>query len=100
MAKRPGEPGMNVLLLGVAAFLLLNLAAGLWRVMRGPTAADRMLAAQLFGTTAVAVLLLLAEGMAEAALRDIALVFAMLAAVAAVAFVRRVWSPGDDRDAA
>jgi hypothetical protein len=34
--------------------------------MRGPTAADRMLAAQLFGTTAVAVLLLLAEGMGEA----------------------------------
>lgn len=90
---------MNVLLLGVAAFLLLNLAAGLWRVMRGPTAADRMLAAQLFGTTAVAVLLLLAEGMAEPALRDIALVFALLAAVAAVAFVRRVWGPGDDRDA-
>jgi len=90
---------MNTLLLGVAAFLLFNLAAGLWRVMRGPTAADRMLAAQLFGTTAVAVLLLLAEGMQEAALRDIALVFALLAAVAAVAFVRRVWSPGARRDA-
>ncbi len=90
---------MNVLLLGVATFLLFNLAAGLWRVMRGPTAADRMLAAQLFGTTAVAVLLLLAEGMREAALRDIALVFALLAAVAAVAFVRRVWSPGAEHDA-
>ena len=85
---------MSVLLLGIAAFLVLNLAAGLWRVMRGPTAADRMLAAQLFGTTAVAVLLLLAEAMGEAALRDIALVFALLAAVAAVAFVQRVWSRG------
>ena len=87
---------MSVLLLGIASFLLLNLAAGLWRVMRGPTAADRMLAAQLFGTTAVAVLLLLAEGMGDAALRDIALVFALLAAVAAVAFVQRVWSRGGD----
>ncbi|NHA16168.1 monovalent cation/H+ antiporter complex subunit F [Thioalkalivibrio sp. XN279] len=85
---------MNELLLGVGAFLLLNLAAGLWRVMRGPTAADRMIAAQLFGTTAVAVLLLLAEGMAQPALRDVALVFALLAAVAAVAFVQRVWSRG------
>jgi multicomponent Na+:H+ antiporter subunit F len=85
---------MSLLSLGIASFLLLNLAAGLWRVMRGPTAADRMLAAQLFGTTAVAVLLLLAEGMGEAALRDIALVFALLAAVAAVAFVQRVWSRG------
>lgn len=87
---------MSMLLTGVAAFLLLNLAAGLWRVMRGPTAADRMLAAQLFGTTAVAVLLLLAEAMAEPSFRDIALVFALLAAVAAVAFVQRVWSRGGD----
>lgn len=87
---------MNALLLSVAVFLLLNLAAGMWRVMRGPTAADRMLAAQLFGTTAVAVLLLLAEAMSEPALRDIALVFALLAAVAAVAFVQRIWSRGGD----
>jgi multicomponent Na+:H+ antiporter subunit F len=86
---------MTALFVGVAGFLLLNLAAGMWRVVRGPTAADRMLAAQLFGTTAVAVLLL-AEGMAEASLRDIALVFALLAAVAAVAFVQRVWSRGGD----
>lgn len=87
---------MSTLFLGIAAFLLLNLAAGLWRVMRGPTAADRMLAAQLFGTTAVAVLLLLAEGMGDPSLRDIALVFAPLAAVAAVAFVQRVWSRGGE----
>jgi multicomponent Na+:H+ antiporter subunit F len=87
---------MSLLLFGIASFLLLNLAAGLWRVTRGPTAADRMLAAQLFGTTAVAILLLLAEGTGEPALRDIALVFALLAAVAAVAFVQRVWSRGGD----
>ncbi len=31
----------------LALFLLLNLGAGMWRVLRGPTAADRMLAAQL-----------------------------------------------------
>jgi multicomponent Na+:H+ antiporter subunit F len=85
---------VSAFFIGVATFLLLNLAAGLWRVMRGPTSADRMLAAQLFGTTAVATLLLLAEGMGEPALRDIALVFALLAAVAAVAFVQRVWSRG------
>ena len=89
---------MSALLVGIAAFLLLNLAAGLWRVMRGPTAADRMLAAQLFGTTAVAVLLRLAEGMGQPALRDVALVFGLLAAVAAVAFVQRVWSRGGGND--
>jgi multicomponent Na+:H+ antiporter subunit F len=51
---------------------LLNLSAGMWRVLRGPTAADRMLAAQLFGTNnAVAILLLLAEVTDSAALRDV-----------------------------
>jgi len=83
----------------LALFLLLNLGAGMWRVLRGPTAADRMMAAQLFGTTAVAILLLLAEAAGSAALRDVALVFALLATVAAVAFVRRAWlNPEDEND--
>jgi len=83
----------------VALFLLLNLGAGMWRVLRGPTAADRMLAAQLFGTTAGAVLLLLAQATEKSALRDVALVFALLAAITAVAFVRRAWTAEDrDRD--
>ena len=77
-------------------FLLLNLGAGMWRVLRGPSAADRMLAAQLFGTTAVAILLLLAEATGSAALRDVALVFALLATVTAVAFVRRAWQDPED----
>jgi multicomponent Na+:H+ antiporter subunit F len=79
----------------LALFLLLNLAAGLVRVARGPTAADRMIAAQLFGTTGVAVVLLLAHIERAPALRDIALIFALLAVVVAVAFVKRGWSePG------
>lgn len=82
---------MNTFLVGVAFFLLLNVAAGLWRVVLGPTPADRMLAAQLFGTTGVAVMLLLAEATAAPGLRDVALVFALLAVVVAVAFVRRGW---------
>ena len=82
---------MQTLFLALALFLLLNLGAGMWRVLRGPTAADRMLAAQLFGTTAVAVLLLLAQATGNPALRDVALVFALLAAVTAVAFVQRAW---------
>jgi multicomponent Na+:H+ antiporter subunit F len=88
---------MRAFYLALALFLLLNLGAGMWRVLRGPTAADRMLAAQLFGTTAVAVLLLLAQATASAALRDVALVLALLAAVTAVAFVRRAW-PAQESD--
>jgi len=82
---------MQTLFLILALFLMLNLVAGMWRIFRGPTAADRMLAAQLFGTTAVATLLLLAQAYDNAALRDVALVFALLAAVTAVTFVRLAW---------
>ena len=90
---------MQGLYAALALFLLLNLCAGMWRVLRGPAAADRMLAAQLFGTTAVAILLLFAEAADRAALRDVALVFALLAAVTAVAFVRRAWlDPEDGND--
>lgn len=89
---------MNELFLWVALFLLLNIFAGLARVLRGPTRADRMLAAQLFGTTGVAILLLLAAGLAQPALRDVALVFALLGALATIAFVQRAWISSTDRD--
>jgi multicomponent Na+:H+ antiporter subunit F len=81
---------MEILYNALILFLLLTLVAGLWRIRRGPTAADRMLAAQLFGTTATAILLLLAEVSGEPALRDVALVLALLAAITVTAFTRRV----------
>jgi len=88
---------METLYLALALFLLLNLGAGMWRVLRGPTVADRMLAAQLFGTTSVAVLLLLSQATNQPALRDTALVFALLAAVTAVTFIRRTWPDRSDQ---
>jgi multicomponent Na+:H+ antiporter subunit F len=78
---------MSTLLTAAALFLLLNLAAGMLRVLRGPTRADRMLAALLFGSTTVALLLILAELQGEPALRDVALLFVLLAAIISVAFV-------------
>ncbi|MCZ7641084.1 MAG: monovalent cation/H+ antiporter complex subunit F [Verrucomicrobia bacterium] len=80
---------MSGFALGAAVLLLLTLVAGMVRVVRGPTAADRMLAAQLFGTTGVAVLLLLVLAGGGSVLLDVALVFALLAAVVGVAFARR-----------
>jgi len=80
----------------LACFVLLNVLAGLVRVLRGPTVPDRMLAAQLFGTGGVAILILLANGMDMPALLDVALVFALLAAVSAVAFVVRFWTSSSD----
>lgn len=73
-----------------AAAVLVTIALGLLRVERGPTLGDRMLAAQLMGTGAVAVLLLLARAADLPALFDVALVLALLASVASAVFVRRI----------
>jgi multicomponent Na+:H+ antiporter subunit F len=78
---------MEWLLPGAVVFLLLNLASGLVRVARGPSSADRMLAALLFGSTTVAILLLLAQWTGQPALRDVALLFMLLATILSVAFV-------------
>ena len=82
---------MDELPLLLALFLLANLGVALFRVLRGPTQADRMLVAVLFGTTGVAILVLLAEAQAIPALVDAALVFALLAAIAGAAFSVRAW---------
>lgn len=74
---------LGFVLLGVMA----SLAGALWRVWRGPHPADRMMAAQLVGTGGVGMLILLAPLQDWAAL-DVALVLALLAALAAVAFVK------------
>lgn len=78
---------IDLLLPAAVLFLLLNLAAGLVRVARGPTAADRMLAILLFGSTTVAMLLLMAEWMRLPSLRSVALLFVMLAAILSLAFI-------------
>ena len=83
---------LNLVLL-LAVVLFLSLVAGLLRVALGPTPPDRMLAAQLMGTTGVGVLLLLAQALQRPALIDVALVFSLLAAVTTVAFVRGGFLP-------
>ncbi|WP_114965819.1 monovalent cation/H+ antiporter complex subunit F [Alkalilacustris brevis] len=76
-----------------AAIALLALAGALWRVWHGPAPADRMMAAQLVGTGGVAVVLLLAAAN-DWGMVDVALVLALLAAFAAVAFVKAESSGG------
>lgn len=86
---------MSEFLLAAALFLLVTIVVGMVRVLLGPRNADRMLAAQLFGTTGVAILLLLGEALAMPALTDVALVFALLAVVATLAIVRQGGGPGE-----
>jgi multicomponent Na+:H+ antiporter subunit F len=78
---------MTTFYLAVACFLLVTMLAGLARVFWGPQPEDRVMAMQLFGTTGVAVLLLMAEALEAPAVRNVALLFALLAALAVAAFV-------------
>jgi multicomponent Na+:H+ antiporter subunit F len=78
---------MPEFLVTAAGFVLAMVALGLIRVMRGPAAADRMMAAQLLGTGGIAALLLLAAATQVPAVVDAALALALLAAFASVAFV-------------
>lgn len=82
---------MTGLELPLALFLLANLVATLIRAIRGPTAADRMLAAILFGSTGAGILALLAQAGGGGTLVDGALVLALLAAITGLAFARRAW---------
>lgn len=81
---------MTLMLNMVAVFLLGNLLVALVRIWRGPRPADRMLASQLFGTTGVALFLVLAEAQGMPSLRDVALILALLSVLAVVGFVTRV----------
>jgi multicomponent Na+:H+ antiporter subunit F len=85
---------MTVFLYGAALVILLNIAASLVRVLRGPTRADRMMGAQLIGTGGVAILVLLSLVHRQPGVLDVALLLALLAAFAAVAFVKSLSPDG------
>ena len=78
---------MPLFLGAILVILLASILAGLVRVLRGPEPAERMLAAQLFGTAATAIVMILSQMMDMPALLDVAMVFALLAAVTLIAFV-------------
>lgn|SRR5690606_17828740 len=77
-----------------AAVLLVTVAGSLVRVYRGPTRADRMMAAQLIGTVGTATVVLLAGAARDRTVLDVALVLALLAALAAVAFAKTASADG------
>jgi multicomponent Na+:H+ antiporter subunit F len=82
---------MQAFLTTAALILLLNAGVAVWRMLRARSAAEHVLPLLLLGTNASAILLLLAEVMDEPAARDVAFVFAVLAALTSLAFSHRLW---------
>jgi multicomponent Na+:H+ antiporter subunit F len=92
------SPSFSNLSWALALFLLANLLAALWLAARGPTPADRMLVALLFGTTGVGILALLAFAAGGTPLIDVALTLALLAAISGIAFAQRTWQKKEEDD--
>ena len=80
---------MDVIFIIVTVFLLLNIALGLFRVWRGPTVADRLLTTQLFGTTGMAILLVLAGYLKELTLLNVAITFNVLAIILVICLFKK-----------
>ena len=79
---------MNAFYVVFICFLVLNIAVAMLRLARGPSVADRLTAAQLFGSTGVGALLVMAELLQEPALRNVSLAFVLLAVMVVVCFLR------------
>jgi multicomponent Na+:H+ antiporter subunit F len=80
---------MSEFLTAALGFIVVMLALGLVRVLRGPGDADRMMAVQLIGTGGIAAVLLLGAVTRVAAAIDVALTLALLATFASIAFVKK-----------
>jgi len=78
---------VNELLLAASGLILLAVALGLARVLRGPSEVERLMALQLLGTGGIAALLVVAYATNVPGVDDVALGLALLAAFAAIAFV-------------
>jgi multicomponent Na+:H+ antiporter subunit F len=86
-------------LFATASFVLVMVALGLVRILRGPSIADRIMAAQLLSTGGIATLLLIAAATGVPAVTDVALLLALLAAFASVVFVNGIAGPDDPQAA-
>lgn len=76
-------------LLASGALVLVTVAGGLLGILRGREDADKMMATQLLSTGGIAVLLLGGVAADVGSVLDVALVLALLAAFAAIAFVKK-----------
>ena len=82
---------MTIVWWGTAICLLINIAVGLVFLTSRKSSEESLLAALLFGTTGVALTLIVGKAVGQGRSVDIAVVFALLAAVLGVAFARFGW---------
>ena len=79
-------PGLEPILLALALSAIL----GLYRLVRGPSVPDRVVALDLIALLAVALIATQAVASGESVLLDVALVIALVSFLATVAFARYI----------
>ncbi len=84
MIGSTGDVINDIFLVAAALFVLLAVLM-LYRVIKGPTMQDRVLAVNVLGTNTVVILALLAAALDEPWFLDIALIYALLNFLMAVA---------------
>lgn len=89
---------MADILTGVALFILVVTALGLFKALRADFAVERMMAVQLLGTGGAAAVLLLGAASRSRAMSDLALLLMLFAAFSCAAFT--LGQPGPDADEA
>jgi multicomponent Na+:H+ antiporter subunit F len=85
--------------LAVLIMLLISMVLALWRMARGPTAADRVIALDLLSVLVVAFLVAVSVYAREAAYLDVAIAYACIAFLGTIALarfiMRAIRKPGD-----
>jgi len=90
---------MSELLFAAAGLIVLTVAIGLARILRGPDDVERLMAVQLLGTGGIAALLLIAYATNVPGVEDVALGLALLAAFATIAFINLIDAEQGDIEA-
>jgi multicomponent Na+:H+ antiporter subunit F len=81
---------INLAGLASLAMLLVSMAMVLWRMARGPTAADRVIALDLLSTLVVAFLVTVSIHAEETNYLDVAIAYACIAFLGTVALARYI----------
>ena len=87
---------MEIFYTAVVLVLILCLIIGLIRVLVGPDNANRMLAAQLFGTIGITIVVVLSVLQDNEVIANVALVFTLLASITVIAFLKLAEQPSDN----
>lgn len=90
---------MELFYTAVVLVLILCLIIGLIRVLVGPDNANRMLAAQLFGTIVTTIVVVLSVLQDNEVIANVALVFTLLASITVIAFLKLAEQPIDNATA-